>query len=294
MKIFITGVGSFIGKAFVRWCDAQGHEIVGVDLVSVDRDDCHIGDIRVDNFEQLIPQDVDAIVHLAAISRDPDCRGKAYDCFQTNVMSTIRLMDAGQKKGAKQFIFASSEWVYTDYPTSGPATEETQIDIQKHKSEYALSKLVSEANLRQYAMQGAENTTILRFGIVYGPREKNWCAVEGLLNQVVGKNEITVGSARTARCFIHVDDVAAGIGAAIGAVGFQIYNIQGSRPVDLGEVVHTSARLLNRQVKLLESSPETPSIRWVSGAKAKKDLQWEPTISFADGLQSVIDFLGLK
>lgn len=294
MKIFVTGVGSFIGKAFVRWCDDAGHQISGVDLASVGRDDCHVADIRTANLAELIPDNVDAIVHLAALSRDPDCRGKAYDCFQTNVMSTIKLMDAGQTKGAKQFIFASSEWVYTDYPNSGPATEETPINITKHKSEYALSKLVSEANLRQYALQGAENVTILRFGIVYGPREKNWCAVEGLLNQVVNKSEISVGSAQTARCFIHVDDVAAGIGASIGAPGFQIYNIQGARPVDLGEVVNTSARLLNREVNLLESAPDTPSIRWVSGEKAKRDLHWEPQISFADGLQSVIDFLGLK
>ena len=76
MHIFVTGVGSFIGKAFLKWCDAQNIQVTGVDLVSVGRSDCHVTDIRSDDLASLIPQDVDAIVHLAALSRDPDCRGQ--------------------------------------------------------------------------------------------------------------------------------------------------------------------------------------------------------------------------
>ena len=75
------------------------------------------------------------------------------------------------------------------YPNGEDVTEDTFIDITKHKSEYALSKLVTEANLRQRYLQGYIPVTILRFGIVYGPRPSNWCAVEGLLNQVRTKEE---------------------------------------------------------------------------------------------------------
>ena len=49
----------------------------------------------------------------------------------------------------KQFIFASSEWVYDQFKEGVPKTENDLIDIANHTSEYALSKLVSEANLRQ-------------------------------------------------------------------------------------------------------------------------------------------------
>jgi nucleoside-diphosphate-sugar epimerase len=293
MHLFVTGTSSFIGRAFLRWCDSAGHRITGVDLAPPERTDCHQADIRSKECAELIPDGVDAVVHLAALSRDPDCRGKAVDCFQTNVMSTLQLMDAAAERGAGQFVFASSEWVYTSYPEDSPATEDTPIDITAHRSEYALSKLVSEANLRQRHLQGFCNVAILRFGIVYGPRPANWCAVEGLLNQVATKKQISVGSKDTARCFIHVDDIAAGIGASLGKAGLHILNLQGDRPVSLEEVVMTSAELLGREVELNETAPGSPSIRRVSGLRAKEELGFAPQISFRDGLQSVIDFLGL-
>ena len=291
MHVFLTGAGSFIGRAFLKWCDQQNIKVTGVDLTDVGRADCHVGDIRQDSIRDLIPEDVDAIVHLAALSRDPDCRGKAFDCCDSNVMSTLRLMDIAQEKGAKQFVFSSSEWVYSHYPNGEDVTEETLIDITKHKSEYALSKLVTEANLRQRHLQGYIPVTILRFGIVYGPRPSNWCAVEGLLNQVRTKDEITVGSKQTARSFIHVDDIARGIGMSLGKPDFNIYNLQGSKLVTLEDVITSSAQLLKRDVRIIESDSDNPSIRTVSGQKAKEELGFEANISLQDGLQSVIDFL---
>lgn len=293
MHIFVTGAGSFIGRAFLKWCDANQVQVTGVDLVDLGRNDCIVGDIRDPDFGNLVPENLDAIVHLAALSRDPDCRGRAYDCFETNVMATLRLMDIATELNCTQFVFASSEWVYSHYPEDADATEETPIDITKHRSEYALSKLVTEANLRQRHLQGFCDVAILRFGIVYGPRPSNWCAVEGLLNQVANKSEISVGSAETARSFIHVDDIAAGIGASLKTEGFGIYNLQGAHLVSLREVIETSADLLGRTVKILESNPENPSIRTVSGRKATQELGFTPQISFRDGLKSVVDFLEL-
>lgn len=292
MHVFVTGAGSFIGTAFLRWCDANSIRVTGVDLMPVDRKDCFVGDIRQDSIENLVPENVDAIVHLAALSRDPDCKGKAFACFDSNVMATLRLMDIAQRKNAKQFVFSSSEWVYSHYPNGEDVTEETGIDISKHTSEYALSKLVTEANLRQRFAQGYMPTTILRFGIVYGPRPGNWCAVESLLNQVRSKDVITIGSANTARSFIHVDDIARAIGMSLGHGGFSIFNIQGARLVSLSEVIETSAKILKRTVSVTETDPSNPSIRTVSGAKAKRELNFEANIDFADGVQSVVDFLG--
>ena len=127
MHVFLTGAGSFIGRAFLKWCDQQNIKVTGVDLTDIGREDCQVGDIRHDSIRDLIPEGVDAIVHLAALSRDPDCRGKAFDCFDSNVMSTLRLMDIAQEKGAKQFVFSSSEWVYSHYPNG---EDVVQFDIE--------------------------------------------------------------------------------------------------------------------------------------------------------------------
>lgn len=290
MNIFLTGCGSFIGREVLRVCKAKGIQVTGVDLAATGQENCSVADIRSADIAEKIPAGVDAVIHLAALSRDPDCRNRAYACFDINVMGTLNLMEAAQKKGAKQFIFASSEWVYDSFQEGVEKGEGNVVDIAKLTSEYALSKLVSEANLRQKFQHGFCPVTILRFGIVYGPRKDNWAAVESLLNAVKTQDEITVGSLKTARRFIHVSDIASGIVAAVGLSGFEIINLQGERLVTLGEVIETAKKLLDRNPKVSERAPEQASIRLVSDARARQLLQWRPGISLSDGLKSVLEF----
>jgi len=294
MNIFVSGLGSFIGREVLRLCKARGIQVTGVDLAQTGQPGCSVADIRSPDISQKIPVNVDAVVHLAALSRDTDCRGKAYSCFDANVMGTLNLVEAAQHRGAKQFIFASSEWVYDSFEEGVTKTEDDLINISRITSEYALSKLVSEANLRQKHQQGFCPVTILRFGIVYGPRKENWSAVESILNAVGTQNEVTVGSLRTGRRFIHVTDIASAVIAAIGLGGFEIINIQGERLVTLGEVIESSKRLVNRNPKVVERSPESANQRLVSGEKAQQLLQWRPETGLATGLKSVADCLGIK
>ena len=73
-------------------------------------------------------------------------------------------------------MFASSEWVYEHFEAGELKDEDSVIDVSRQTSEYALSKLVGESALRQKFQRGFCSTTILRFGIIYGPRPSNWSA----------------------------------------------------------------------------------------------------------------------
>jgi nucleoside-diphosphate-sugar epimerase len=292
MNLFISGCNSFVGRELIRQCDERNINIVGVDLLPSERSDCHVADVTSPDIGNLIPSKVDAIIHLAGLTRDPDCRDRAKDCFQANVMATLNLIDAAQEKAARQFIFASSEWVYDVFEEGVAKVEESPINAEKLTSEYALSKYVSEVNLRQKFQHGFCPVTILRFGIIYGPRAENWSAVEALLNTVASKDEITVGALATGRNFIHVSDIASGILASIGLPGFEILNLQGDSLVTLKDVLETSQSLLGREIKISESNPDAPSIRFVDNSKAKKLLKWEPKISLSAGLKSVAEHLG--
>ncbi|HYV26776.1 MAG TPA: NAD(P)-dependent oxidoreductase [Candidatus Eisenbacteria bacterium] len=294
MKIFVSGCGSFIGKEVLRLGRNKGIETVGVDLVDTGQEGCSVGDIRSPKITEKIPENVDAIVHLAALSRDPDCRGKAYTCFDANVMGTLNLMEAAKAKGARQFIFASSEWVYDSFEDGVAKKEDDVINVAGITSEYALSKLVSEANLRQAHQQGFCPVTILRFGIVYGPRRSNWSAVESIFSSVSTQDEVTVGSLKNGRRFIHVSDIASAVIAAIGLGGFEIINVQGQKLITLGEVIETSKKLVQRNPKVVERTPEQTNLRMVSGEKARQLLPWQPEITLPAGLKSVADFLGIK
>lgn len=291
MKVFITGAQGFVGRELVSQCEEKGFDVTTVDLAESPKPNHHQVDIRSKDIMQLIPEGTDAVIHLAGLTRNPDCKDRAYDCFDANVMATLNLMDAAEKKDVKQFIFASSEWVYDNCTEENVKDEESPINIVAHTSEYALSKLVSEANLRQKWRHGFCSTTILRFGIIYGSRKKNWSAVESLFNTVKTKDEVEIGSLRTGRCFVHVSDIAAGIIQAIGLQGFNILNLEGDGLITLGAIIEASNRILGKDIQVKEKDASRMSIRDVSNKKAKDVLGWEPKINIETGLRKLHIFL---
>ncbi|MGD0576950.1 MAG: NAD(P)-dependent oxidoreductase [Candidatus Staskawiczbacteria bacterium] len=280
MKIFITGSKGFIGRELVLQCQKQGMEVLQADLPEAD--------ICSKDIANLIPEGVDAVIHLAALSRDADCKNKAPECFNINVMGTLNLMRVAEEKKVKQFIFASSEWVYDNCNANEIKNEESLINIANHKSEYALSKLVSEANLRQKYQNGFCPVTILRFGIVYGQRKDNWSAVESLFNSVKTQDEIKIGSLKTGRCFIYVSDIASGIIKSIGLDGFDIINLEGDKLITLGDIIGESKKIFDKNLKITETDPDNQSVRNISNEKAKKILKWNPEINLEAGLKLLL------
>lgn len=291
MKLFITGAEGFVGKELISQYKNQGVEVFTVDLVKSSEPKHHQADIRSKDIINLIPEGADAIIHLAGLTRDADCKDRAYDCFDANVMATLNLIDVAHKKKVKQFIFASSEWVYGECKEDEIKDENSFIDITTLNSEYALSKLVSEANLRQKYQRGFCSVTILRFGIIYGSRKKNWSAVESIFNTVRTNDEVIVGSLKTGRCFIHVSDIASGIIKSVGLDGFNIINLEGDELITLSDIIETSKKLLNRNSKIIETNPDNISIRNISNEKAIKLLKWKPEIDLKAGLNKLNSFL---
>jgi nucleoside-diphosphate-sugar epimerase len=286
--VIITGSESFIGKKLISELKTN-HKIIGFDLVDKPSNEYqfHKVDIRNPNIDKLIPENTDVMIHLAALSSDPDCKGKSFECFDINVMGTLNLIQAAKRKKVKQFIFASSEWVYNEFKEDEVKNEESFIDISKHTSEYALSKLVSESNLRQIHQQGFKNITILRFGIIYGPRPNSMSAVESIFNNIKMKDEIQVGSLKNGRRFVHVSDIVKGISKSIGIDGFNIINLTSDKIITLGEIIQKSQKILNKSVKVTELNPENINIRNPSNDKAKKILDWETKIDIEKGLKTL-------
>lgn len=291
--IVITGSESFVGKELISQCKNSNQNIIGFDSIDAINSDYefHKIDIRSPKIADLIPNGADAIIHLAALSRDADCKNRAYECFDVNVMGTLNLIKAAITKNVKQFIFASSEWVYDEFKNNEEKDEKSYINVVNHNSEYAFSKLVSEINLRQQYKNGFCNVTILRFGIIYGPRKSNWSAVESIFNGVKNQTEIVIGSAKTGRRFTHVSDIANGIIKSIGLEGFNVINLTSNKIFTLQEIIETSQKILNKSVKIIETNPSQISLRNPSNDKAKKLLQWEPRIDLETGLKTLLNVI---
>lgn len=290
MTLFVTGSESFVGRALVARCDELGIEVSGIDSAPnpKKRPGFVAGDIRSPELVDLVPSD-SVVVHLAAVSRDSDCKSDPLSASDVNVCGTLNLLAAARRRNARQIVFASSEWVYGDVGNDEIQSEDQQIDITGMTSPYAVTKIVGEQMLK--LDDSAIDKTLLRFGIIYGPRLSNWSAVESLFDLVSRESEVTVGCAATARRFVHVDDIVSGILASVGRSSVEIFNLSGDDLVTLREVVETSASILGREVKLHEREAEVPSIRNPDNAKATRDLSWRPEVGLEAGLQSVHEFL---
>ena len=293
MKLLITGSESFVGKEVIRQCKENDIEIIGIDIIDKNESDFEYYKIDITLYEinKIIPDDLDAIIHLAALSRDPDCKERAYECFDNNVMGTLNLIKCAKERKVKQFIFASSEWVYDEFKENQSKDENYPINSLSLTSEYALSKLTSEINLKQQYQHGFCDTTILRFGIIYGPRKNNWSAVEAIASQIKNKDKIEVGSLKNGRRFIHVSDIVKGIIKSLGLKGFNTINLSGDRIITIGVLIETCQKFYNKKIEVIEKNSNEQNIRNPSNEKAKKILNWSPEISLEEGLKTIDKFL---
>jgi len=290
MRVHVTGAASFIGDVLLQHCRSSGLEVSGSDLSVSNQSGIVCADIRDSNFARFIPDDTEVLVHLAAVSREADCKGRMDDWYQTNVRASENVLRAASARGVSQLVFASSEWVY-DYFGMEERTEQDSIDPMGVSSEYGLSKLLAESALLHAVAETGIDLTILRFGIVYGPRPNNWSAVEALLNAVRTQESVNVGSLETARRFIHVQDIADAIHASFGQTGAKVFNVQGPDLVSLGEVIRIAKLLSGKNPVVQESDPEYSSIRRVSSAAIAHEIKWRAKTTIEDGMKDIIAYM---
>ena len=282
--LFITGAESFVGKRLVRHCIDKGISYCGVDISASEDANIFKIDICDEALGEAIPTDA-VVVHLAAISRDPDCAKNPALANKINIEGTLNVLKCAKSRNVRQLIFASSEWVYGQVSNDSEQTESDEIEVQRLDSIYAITKALGEQYLR--LLRDDLDVTVLRFGIIYGPRLTNWSAVESLFDSVKNKDEVVVGSLKAGRRFIHVDDICTGILASVGRVGYEIFNLSGDTTVTLGNVIDESKRIHGTAPRVTESSPEKISLRNPSNEKAKQILNWSLLVSLSDGLKSL-------
>ena len=284
-ELFITGAESFVGKNLIKFCQQYGYPYTGIDLVASDDPSVSSIDICSPNLDEVIPHGA-TVIHLAAISRDSDCLREPVLANRVNIEGSLNVLRCAKLRSASQFIFASSEWVYGQVSNQSVQTENDRLGIDQLDSIYAITKAIGERYL--FLLRGNLSVTILRFGIIYGPRYNNWSAVESLFDAVKRKEEVTVGSLRAGRRFIHIDDICLGILASLGRRDYEIFNLSGDATVTLEEILNESMLILGKNPKIIETTPGKVSIRNPSNEKARFHLSWFPQIQLPDGLRTLV------
>ncbi len=282
--IVITGSKSFIGKKLIYNLEKKNKRIFKIDINEKNSRNSKKINFKNKNISKYIKRK-STIVHLAAISNDSDGRKNPRLTFDVNVNGTINLLEASRKQGIKHFIFASTEWVY-DKNEKKINSENDDIIFSKMNSEYSISKMVCEQILKNYAR--FFKITILRFGIIYSNRIGIGSAIESLVHKVINEEKIQVGSLRTSRNFIHIDDIISGINASIKLPKAGIFNLTGDKNINLKEIIRIAGHISRKKTNISELNKNNPSIRIVTNKKAKKYLKWRPKINIQEGIKRIL------
>ena len=288
-KVVVTGSNGFVGAKLCQLLSNNGHEVIGVDL-TVSPHPTSYKQISLDfadsEFSELLDS-ATTLVHLASISTDGDCRNDPELAIDVNLLRLQKLKRIAEASNVKHFIFASSEWVYPEKEVIERQDEEYKISSNGLNSLYAVSKLVGEDIMR---LEIKIPTTVLRFGIVYGPRVKPGSAPESLLQSVLHMKDIEVGNLDTARRFIFVDDLVTGIIGVIESEvepGLSIYNLAGTDLISLRDVILTAQEITGSIIKFTDLG-KSASIRNPISSKFENKFGWTPETGLKSGLSDCL------
>lgn len=148
-------------------------------------------------------QDIDVIIHLAAIVSTPFVTENAHVFEQVNHWGTAELVYAAENSKAKKFIYLSTTSVY------GASEQVSTIDtIPDPKTFYGSSKLRGEGHVER--LKEKMDTYIVRCANVYGysPSVRFDSVINRFMFEVnfMGRVQI-IGNGQQTRAFIHIDKV---------------------------------------------------------------------------------------
>ena len=290
--LVVTGSSGFVGEKLALVAIREGYEVIGIDFKKSSKLSCLQLelDLTSENFFDEIPEN-STIIHLASLSTDGACRANPLLALDANLRATALVLENAVKSKASHFVFASSEWVYPEHPNVVAQSEKDELKLTSLNSLYAMTKLFGESLIR---VDSKIPYTILRFGIVYGPRFPPGSAAESIAWKVYLDEEVKIGSKNTSRRFIYIDDLVSGILNCIETgplfLSQKIINISGSELISLDNLVSTSNEILKKSAQINENSG-TPSIRNPVIDSALELLDWKPKIDLKSGLSECLSFM---
>lgn len=295
-RVAIIGGSGFIGHNLTGFLTKNGYHVTILDRNEPKMDvDYRIIDIM--DKDNLITnlQNVDSVIHLAAMVGVDSCRLNVDEVMNINFTGTRNVVEACKKNKIKKLLFSSSSEVYGD----GVKCPFEETDIKLPKSTYGKAKLNSEEYLRSEAKDDFI-VRVVRYFNVYGPSQRTDFVINRLLDKAYQGKELSIyGDGSQTRCFTYITDILMGTYLAFIHEGnfYEDFNIGNDFPVTINELAEKIVDVLGSksEVKYIPYGSEgvrdknmeiyrrIPSIN-----KAKSLLGYEPKVSLEQGLRKVI------
>jgi UDP-glucose 4-epimerase len=294
MRVLVTGGAGFIGSHVVDRLALAGYTPRILDTRPSpwhDGVEAVVGDVRrVEDVRRAL-RGCDAVCHLAAAADVGEVIQAPAESTELNAMGTLAVLEAARLEGVKRIAYASTVWVYSEVEAA-EVDEDTLLPCPDHV--YTAGKLSGELLCHSYAELYGLETTVLRFGIPYGPRARPAAVIPSFVDRARRGEALTIaGSGEQQRVFVYVEDLAEGVvrGLAPQAVG-RTYNLAGRETT----TIRGLAEIVREEVGGVDIVHTEGRAGDLAGAavcsqRAEAELGWTASTPLREGVRRYIAWL---
>ena len=288
--VLVTGGSGFIGSHVVDRLAAAGHRPRIFDTRPSDWHDSGdvdlvLGDVRRLDEVLLAARGCSAICHLAAVADVSHVHACPCDSTELNASGTLNVLEAARQLSTPRVVYASTVWVYSDVEAD-EVDEETALRPPAHL--YTAGKLAGELYCRSYAELYGVESTIVRFGIPYGPRARPAAVIPSFVARARAGEPLSIaGSGEQQRSFVYVEDLADGVVQALAPAGAgRTYNLAGHETVTIRglaeivrdevapvEIVHTEGRAGDLRGTTIRSDRAADELGWCASTPLREGVR---------------------
>ncbi|WP_367179549.1 UDP-glucuronic acid decarboxylase family protein [uncultured Litoreibacter sp.] len=302
LRILVTGSAGFLGSHLCDRLLQKGHTVVGLDNFLTGRAENLAGAFAHPAFE-FVDQDVvspfdgqfDQIYHLASPASPPMYQRNPVETAKINFIGTLNAMELAKRTGARILLTSTSE-VYGD-PEVHPQPESYSGNVNQTgpRACYDEGKRIAETLAFDYHRQHQVDIRVVRIFNTYGPRmhtDDGRVVSQFVADALAGRDITVFGNGGQTRSFCYYADLVAGLDKMMNTDGL-------TGPVNLGnpeeisinefaelvvELAGSSSRIVTRPLPIDDPKKRRPDI-----SKAKRLLDWAPTVSLREGLIETIE-----
>ncbi|MEY4394113.1 MAG: hypothetical protein RL595_1362, partial [Planctomycetota bacterium] len=212
--------------------------------------------------------------------------------IRSNVMGTQVLLDSAKAHKVDRFVHVSTDEVYGTLGDTGFFTEETPL---APNSPYSASKAASDLLVRSYVHTFHFPALTTRCSNNYGPFQFPEKLIPLFISNLTRNETIPVyGDGLNVRDWIHVKDHCAGIHAVWrkGRIG-EVYNLGGKSERTNIALTKTLLSIMGKNessIKYVKDRPGHDKRYAIDCSKAEKELGWNPTYIFEEGLKETVQW----
>ncbi|MFI5782645.1 NAD-dependent epimerase/dehydratase family protein [Nocardia sp. NPDC051570] len=286
MRVLVTGAGGYLGRAVVEALRAAGHDPIAMvhssQLAIPGASETRTADLLDQTALRQTVADVEAVCHLAGLTRARESIQEPLKYFRVNTSGTIALLEAMAASGVARLVFASTGAIYGT-PERQPMTEDLPA-APPHP--YASSKYAAELAIEAQAQTGEIAGTVVRLLNVAGGADPDptrlvpRAITAALRNEALEVN----GDGSAVRDYLHIADTADAFVACLEhlpPVGrTRRYNIGSGHGTSILEVVAAVENVTGKHVPITRNPPAAePSTLVSDPSRAIAEISWAPTRS---------------